>query len=106
MLGEIIRSLLVAEPDIEIVGELADPHSLAEAVEEHRARVLILGTKQGRVPDSCRALVDDRPRLRLLAVSEDARDTTLFELRPYEVALGELSPERLLGAVRSATARR
>jgi hypothetical protein len=44
-------------------------------------------------------LLEEGPRVRVLSVGDDGAQTTLYELRPHEVALGELSPKRLVSVM-------
>jgi hypothetical protein len=45
-------------------------------------------------------LLSTCPRSRVLAVATDRRQSVLYELRPHERLLGEMSPGALLAAVR------
>jgi len=45
-----------------------------------------------------------RPNLKVLAITNQGRTSFLYELRPYELALGQLSPATLIHAVRGSPA--
>ena len=82
---------------------LADmPRMLRETLEEHDADFVITGADVLR-PDDVDALLEARPRMKVLAVVGDGRDAFLYELRPQKVPLGEVSPHTLLEAIRAAS---
>ena len=47
-------------------------------------------------------VLDERPRLRVLAVAGHGREAFLYELRPTRTPLGEVSPRAIVEAIRSA----
>jgi DNA-binding NarL/FixJ family response regulator len=101
MLREIIREVVLPESDMEVAGDFSTPYGLLEAVERTRADFVITGTGDADLADVGRVL-RERPRLKVLAVAADGRQTYLYELRPQKVHLGEVSPRNLLDAIRSA----
>jgi len=82
MLREITRAVVAGEPGAEIVAEYAAPVPLAEVVRASDAQVVV---------------VRDTP-----TVGAEGRSTVVYELKPHRVPLGEVSPERLVDAIRSA----
>ena len=100
MLREILRSLLAAQPEMSVA--VADEPStpLVTAVDQARARVVILGQEAPAMTSRCRELLEQRPRVQVLAVSVDGRRTTLYGLRPYRKPLGEVEPDKIVDAVR------
>ncbi len=99
MLCGIITELVSAEPDLTIVGEFDDCDQTLQAIERNGADVVIAGLN-GVAPAQVSHLLSERPRLRILAVSRDGGETFLYELRPHERLLGEISPQTLLAAIR------
>ena len=100
MLGDIIRKLLASEKDIEVVGEMA-AEELLEFMGQTRADVVILGLEDSELPAIGNQLFSEHPAVRVLGVAGDGRSTFLYELRPYKVPLGEVSPKALVTAIRS-----
>jgi len=100
MLGEITEAALMDEPDIELRSRPRDVRALARVLEEGGADVVILGSKRKEAATLARSLLTPRRRVRLLAISDDGRASFMYELRPFEVPLGEVSPRGLLEAVR------
>jgi DNA-binding NarL/FixJ family response regulator len=97
LLREIIRSVVVAEADLELVAEVNDARSLDDAIPRHAPDVVI-GRSTSR---DIERLLRDRPRLKVLQLDDAGRSTVLYELRPQRTALGEVSPARLLKAIRA-----
>jgi DNA-binding NarL/FixJ family response regulator len=104
ILREVIREVLIAQPDIEIAGELESEEGVAIAAEESAAEVIIFGSEERELPAAWRKLLEQRPGLRVLTVLSDGRESYLYELRPHRVPLGEVSPEGLLRAIRTPAA--
>lgn len=98
MLRDIVKELVLAQPDMQIVGEYEADTSLGAAVERTEAEFVISGVPTDEA--GAGALLGERPHVKVLAVEADARQTFLWELRPQKVALGEISPRTLLGAIR------
>ena len=104
MLRDIVGSALRAEPDMVVVGELPDLTADLADVDSRDARVLIFGTRK-EPSVTALDLVERRRDTIALGVSADGRRSVLYELRPCEVELGELSSQRLVQTIREAVAR-
>jgi DNA-binding NarL/FixJ family response regulator len=81
---DIVRHALRREDGISVVGDVRDRTDLAETLSSTR-------------PD----LVAAHPGLKILAL-ERRGNGTLWQLRPHQTRLGELSPSLLLRAVEDA----
>lgn len=106
MLSDIITDMVTSQADMEMVGTVTDPTAIAATVTQADADVVVLGLRDAELPSEYAALLDARPQTRLLGVSGDGRRAFLYELRPYRSALGEVSPEALVEAIRTASARK
>ena len=102
MLCDIIAHAITSESDMEVVGEVDDRAHLGTAAQATDADVVILQIDGLELPAECGALFDARPRIKLLGVAGDGRRTFLYDLRPQRTALGEVSPQRLVEAIRAA----
>ncbi len=100
MLGEIIQRAVAGQPDMEIVDELPQDQMLAEALMRTGVDVLIFAGDHD--PTTLQRLLEELPRLKVLVVSADGRETALFELRPQRTPLGEVSPQTIVDAIRGA----
>ena len=101
MLREITRAVVAGEPGAEIVAEYAAPVPLAEVVRASDAQVVVVRDTP-TVSAEATSLLDESRPLGVLAISDDGRSTVVYELKPHRVPLGEVSPERLVDAIRSA----
>jgi DNA-binding NarL/FixJ family response regulator len=97
LMRDIIRSVVTAEADLELVAELDDSASLEDAVPQYAPDVVIGHSTRHDIE----RLLEDRSRPKVLQVDDTGRSTVLYELRPHRTALGEISPTRLLSAIRT-----
>jgi DNA-binding NarL/FixJ family response regulator len=100
MLREIIERAVTGQPDMEIVDELPHDQMRAEALMRTAADVVISAGNHD--PGAVQQLLEELPRLKVLVVSGDGRDTALYELRPTRTPLGEVSPQTIVDAIRGA----
>jgi DNA-binding NarL/FixJ family response regulator len=95
----VLRQIL-DQPDLEVVGVVEDPAMVLGTVERTSADVVVLG-EDGDSAGVAARVVERHPGVNVLAVTPDARQAFLYRLRPTRTALGELSPDRLLTAIRA-----
>jgi DNA-binding NarL/FixJ family response regulator len=101
MLRDIVREIVSSEQDLIIVDEFDDLEDASNTIWNDERCVVITSLR----PPEQVALEDlfgVRRRMRVLAVSEDGRETVLYELRPRARNLGEISPPTLVAAIRDA----
>jgi DNA-binding NarL/FixJ family response regulator len=99
MLRELIQAAIATEADLDVVGTLSGTESLAEAIRAADADVVVVGADVAAPGDVAEALALLGPA-KVLRVSADGRESSLWELRPHEQRLGEAAPEELLAAIR------
>lgn len=99
MLGEIVESAVSAEPDMHIVGML-EPFDVADPARWPAADAAIVGLEKEDDIARLQALLRLRPELKLLVLTRDGRRGFLYRLLPSRADLGELSPTRLVQALR------
>jgi DNA-binding NarL/FixJ family response regulator len=104
-LEELVSEAVSTQPDMEVVGTVSDGESLLAATRRARAQLVVVAASEDAVEQRYRRVVLQQPNVRVLALSEDGRETTLYEVRPHRVALGELSPGQLADAIRAALRR-
>lgn len=98
VLRDIVVHAVAGEPDLEIVE--GQGGTLGQTVASSGADFVIAGADYD-FAEVARAL-DERPRLRVLAVAGHGREAFLYELRPTRTPLGEVSPRAIVEAIRSA----
>jgi DNA-binding NarL/FixJ family response regulator len=96
MLREIIRRRLARDGRFEIVGEYTKHVSIDFAVDRSKADYVIVGADVFESSSVRRRVLEEGPQVRVLVVRPDGGQTSLHRLRPEEIELGELSPERLV----------
>jgi DNA-binding NarL/FixJ family response regulator len=104
MLREILQNTLDSQPGMTVVRVHPTPVPLVEAVDQGRAQLVVFGQESPTLTPGCRELLEQRPRVHVMAVSGDGRRTTLYGLRPYREPLGEVEPEQLVEAIRGMVA--
>lgn len=103
VLGDVITEIITTQPDMSVVASLRTHDGVPAAVERTGASVVILGVDADA--EAAIAISDellyDRPRLTVLTVTTDGRETALHLLRPHDEPLGQVSPQRLIAALRT-----
>ena len=99
LLGDLVRSALEAELDLDVLTTDVALESLESASAVEDADIVILCEAEPAADDYA-AVLYAHPRIRLIGISQRGRDAYLYELRPRRHELGELSPASLLRAVR------
>lgn len=105
MLQDVLERVLADQDDMELVGYVADPIEVLLIATAREIEVVILGVEDG-LPGVASHLLEERPQLKILAVSPDGRRAFLYHLQPYMVPIGELSPDGLVDAIRAAVGSR
>jgi DNA-binding NarL/FixJ family response regulator len=99
MMREIVATVVGAEPDLELVGEIEGPETLTAGARRTRPDLVIAGADPA-LGHLSRQLLGGHPRLRILEVDVEGRRGYLYELSPRRRSLGELSPKSLLAVAR------
>jgi DNA-binding NarL/FixJ family response regulator len=99
MLEEIVTHILRAQRGMEIAGTIRKMDGLARKVARTRPDVVVLG---GDNAPLAAALLEQSPRLKVLAVAEEGNDWWLYSLAAERTRLGPLSSARLVRAVQRA----
>jgi len=99
MLEEIVTHILRGERGIEIAGSTRKVDGLARKVARTRPDVVVLGSDDAPLAAT---LLEQCPRLKVLAVAEEGKDWWLYSLTAERIRLGALSSARLVRAVQRA----
>jgi DNA-binding NarL/FixJ family response regulator len=100
LLREMLAEIIAEEGDMEVVGELSDHVGIVELAERTGANFVIAGLTQAELDSVYEDLLRQRPSTRVLAVTREGRQSSLYELLPHAETLGELSAETLLAVIR------
>lgn len=98
LLRDIVVGALSSESDMELVAEGSGSGELQALVREASADVAIVACERSEI-GGLGQLVNGSP-VTLLAITDEGRRGVLYELRPRETDLGELSPRVLVNAIR------
>ena len=104
LLRDIVVGALSGEPDMELVGEAPGTCELPGLVESASAHLAIVACDRSEIERLGR-LVNGTP-VTLLAITDEGHRGALYELRPRETDLGELSPRVLVNAIREVARKR
>jgi hypothetical protein len=103
ILRDVITDIVADQPDMELVGDLPENADPAMIEDLGGTFVAVGAGPSGELPDVCKGLLERQAHgLRILGLSAEGRRGYLYELRPTEVAIGDVSPERLLNVIRAA----
>ncbi|MET0458517.1 MAG: hypothetical protein ABW195_04680 [Ilumatobacteraceae bacterium] len=99
LMSDLVRAVVDETPDIELVGEATDVAALTSAINDTGPDVLILSASEFELPATATDAFDNRPELKILVLTGDGEPSFLWELAPWRVSLGQLSPARLRAAL-------
>lgn len=107
LLGDLLRAQLETRRGMTIVGPTVPPAELAGAVRATEPDVVVcaINGADAFLADRIDAFVSRAPA-RVLAVFDDGRRSSLWELRPHRTPLGEFSTELLLRTLATLASRR
>jgi DNA-binding NarL/FixJ family response regulator len=106
MLRDIVKTIVLDQPDMEVVGELGPDDDVPKVAAKTRADFVITSLEESGLHASCTRLLDTQSRVKVLAIGGDGRHAFLYELQPKRSPVGELSPDVLAAVIRKNTARR
>jgi DNA-binding NarL/FixJ family response regulator len=98
MLREIVRDNVARQPDMAIVGDYDKQNEFLEAATE--VDVAIIGARELSDSDFARHLLRASLAAKVLAIAANGHSAMLWELRPHQLLLGEVSPQALIQAIR------
>ncbi|MGH9734830.1 MAG: hypothetical protein ACRD8A_09605 [Candidatus Acidiferrales bacterium] len=102
LMQDLVLATISGQPDIEIVGQIQDEAQLVSAVEKTRPDFLIVALeKSDRLPRACRAALESRPQMRIIAIAPN-RNSTIFYWASLNIRSNriESSEESVLSALR------
>jgi len=105
VLADIVRVVLESQHGIHVVGQLTDQRGVPDALARTGAQCIIWGLDEADMPDLWPRLLDTRPRTTVIAVDRDGREAFLWRMELRRTPIGEVSPARLVEAIRTAVER-
>jgi DNA-binding NarL/FixJ family response regulator len=107
MLLDIITDTIAPQPDMDIVGRGKMEMDLLDAAKQTNADIVITARSTATEYTATEykdydELLYRHCRIKVLEILDEGRSGSLCEMRPRRVALGEMSPLRLLEAIRGS----
>lgn len=99
LLGAIVSQIATSRPRIQIIGQPREWKELVEIVGRKEVAVVVLGCKEDELMVLGNQLLREHPMLKILALTNDGREASHYELWPRRRPFVETSPESLLDAI-------
>jgi len=99
MMREVVREMIEALPDMEVVGEVVNPVDLLVAVRETGADALILGLEDSEEPGVTSHLLAEYPDLTILGLAANGKKAFV---RPRRQEILAPTGAKILTAIRHA----
>jgi len=102
LMRESVLTTFADQPDIEIVGEVADESEISASVKKTLPNVVVIALdRPGTRPHICDELLREHPEVRVLAVAAD-KNCVVYYRASFEIYSNniEASEEGMLGAMR------
>jgi DNA-binding NarL/FixJ family response regulator len=96
---DIIHHVVAAQPDMEVIGVI-DEGDLPAAVGRTRADVVVVGHDPQAERDSYLQLLVRHPHVKVLAIADNGKSGSIYELQPRRISLGKISARSLAQAIR------
>jgi DNA-binding NarL/FixJ family response regulator len=100
LLHDIVMDALAGQPAIEVVRDLGEEDGVARALSEGTVDVVIVGARQPEDSALAASVLRASPHSKVLVIATSGRTAVMHQLCPVKRALGELSPEGLVEAIR------
>jgi DNA-binding NarL/FixJ family response regulator len=100
--ADMLERALSGQSDMRIVARLDSSAALLQVTRMSAPDVVVLGLTEPDLPAPCLDLFAENVGLTVLGVHKGAGVAHLYQLRPYHLELGEVAPDELVRAIRSA----
>jgi DNA-binding NarL/FixJ family response regulator len=104
LLHEVVENVVSPQPDMILAGRAGPSESVATAARRVRADLVILRDSQEGAGGAPWQLLNENPRLKILAITSDGHRATRYELRPHQAVIDDIHPETLIEVIRAAVA--
>jgi hypothetical protein len=102
MMLEFMETIIASHPDLYVAGRVPVDGNLLATMRRCRADVLVVLQPDGKSSETSADRMFWRRPSKVLAIIEGGRKGVLYVLRPHATAVGELSVDNLVDAIRSA----
>lgn len=106
LVADMVTRAIDGQPDMALVGQPTTVSKLLDGGAVPCADVAVVGLDRGgELRLEYRRVLAECPQMKLLGIESGVGQTHLYELRPVQQELGELSVEELVEAIRETAAR-
>jgi len=103
LMRDLVLATVSDQPDIEVLGALADESQIAQAVADMKPDFVIVGLDKAQErPTICDYLLTHHPQIKVLAVAAD-EDSSVFFWSDIRSAMVESSEQGILDVLRGRT---
>jgi DNA-binding NarL/FixJ family response regulator len=105
LIREMVMATISDQPDLEIVGEIQDESEIVSAIDRTQPDFLIVSLdKTDQLPEMCRLVLQDHPRLRVIAIAAD-RNSSVYYWASFQIQASHIEPSEagVLAALRRST---
>ncbi len=100
MLRDILERAISNQPDMEVIVEPVVRERLPR--DQTAPDVVLVAVSDSDPGERARELLVQWPASHALMIAEHGHQVLMYDLQPRRVALGEMSPDQLVDAIRSA----
>jgi DNA-binding NarL/FixJ family response regulator len=100
-----VERAVARQHDMAVVGRATSLGELLELARATAPDVVVIGLYDSELPEACLDLLWERPRVKVLGIEEHEGRAYLYELRPEQVEIGEVSPDEVVDTIRAAVQR-
>ena len=100
MLGEIVARLIDEQEDMKTVSSPVTEDRLIDQIEASGPTVLLMSCAHAEARAKAQTILERQPNVKVIALTANGREATLYALRPYEKSMGTMSPETLIEVIR------
>jgi hypothetical protein len=102
MMSDILREIAFDAPYVGVVDQVESSADLLAAVDETETNFVIAGSRAGRLPAACKALLERLRSVTVLTVTPEGRQGWVYRFPSGGYAVGELSPQVVRSMIRSS----
>lgn len=103
LLRELVERAVSEQTGMEVVATSAELAAFGETVAATRPEFAIVPADNGELPLDCRDFFRERARVKVIGIGPIDGHAYLYKLCPERVALGEISPDDVVAAIRAAS---
>jgi DNA-binding NarL/FixJ family response regulator len=103
--AEMVERAVDRQGDMALVGTATSLRELVALARRTKPDVVVVGLHDHELSQDYLELLFDQPRTRVLGIAAHDGRAYLYELRPEQVELGEVSPDDVVASIRHAARR-